>query len=249
MQIIIDNLMTSYSVAGKGPVVLFLHGWGDNKETFSTLSNELSGSYHVVSVDLPGFGATEAPSTAWGLDDYCIWVANFIKKLKVDSVYAVIGHSNGGAIAIKSLSGQYIDSKKLILLASSGIRTKDSVKKIINNMIAKIGKAITIFLPKNQKQILRRKMYRSMGSDITVAPHMEETFKNVVAEDIVAQTKNINIPTLIIYGDDDTYTPPEFGRELSENIKDSKLIIVPNAGHFIQKDAPEVVNSAIRKFL
>ncbi len=249
MQVIVDNLMTSYSSEGKGPVVLMLHGWGDSKETFDSLAKELASTYCVVRVDLPGFGGTEAPPIAWGLDDYSSWVEDFVSKLKVESIYAVVGHSNGGAIAIKSLSQGYIDSKKLVLLASAGIRSKDSTKKIVNKAIAKIGKVSTVWLPKNIRQKLRSKMYKTMGSDILVAPHLEESFKKVVSEDILEQAKKITVPTLIIYGDEDTYTPPAFGKLFRDNILGSKFIILPKVGHFVQQDAEESVNQAVKDFM
>ena len=77
----------------------------------------------MVAVDLPGFGGSEAPPAAWDLDDYAAFLEAFLRKLALDWPYAIIGHSNGGALAIRALSSGTLKADKLVLLAASGVRT------------------------------------------------------------------------------------------------------------------------------
>jgi pimeloyl-ACP methyl ester carboxylesterase len=59
MQVIVDGLLTNYYKVGHGPVVLGLHGWGDNSRTFSQLSKNLEERYEFIGLDLPGFGESQ----------------------------------------------------------------------------------------------------------------------------------------------------------------------------------------------
>src|ERR1700761_1960117 len=103
MQVVVDSLLTQYVRTGKGKVVLLLHGWGDSAAGLRDLQAVLGKRYDVIALNLPGFGGTGNPPVAWGLTDYAQFVAHFLHKIGVSDVYAVLGHSNGGAIAIRGL--------------------------------------------------------------------------------------------------------------------------------------------------
>ena len=248
MQVVVDSLITQYSESGAGKTVLLLHGWGDSLAGFRDLQANLSKNYRVIAVDLPGFGQTQQPAGPWNLDDYVKFVQNFLTKLNI-TPFAIIGHSNGGAIAIRGLASSRIQADKLILLDSAGIRGeyKGRIKAI--RLVTKAGKLMTTPLPKGTKQKLRKKVYESIGSDMLVAEHMQETFKNVVTDDVRADAETIVIPTLLIYGSEDTATPPEYGRQFQQRIKGSVFELVPGAGHFVHHDQPAVVFARIEEFL
>lgn len=248
-QIVVDNLLTTYSVAGKGPVILFLHGWGDDHNTFNKLSEQLQSSFTVVSLDLPGFGKTEAPHDIWNLDNYAAFIAAFANKTNHKQLYSVIAHSNGGSLAIRGIAEGKFDCDKLVLLGSAGIRNKEKGKKIILKTIAKTGKATTFFLPPNTRQKLRKKMYGVAGSDMLVAPHLEETFKKTVKQDVQKDAQHIHLPTLLIYGENDIATPPSYGKIYKQLISNAQLRIIPGAGHFVHQDQAEQTTQLIMEFL
>lgn len=249
MQIVVDSLLTSYEQIGNGKVILLLHGWGDDQTTFDFLRTELSKSYQVISLDLPGFGKTEAPKELWTLDNYAGFIDAFINKLSIEHIYAVVGHSNGGALAIHGLAQNILQTDKLILLASSGVRNSQPTKQFIIKTVAKTGKVATFWLPFRYRQALRKKLYGVVGSDMLVAPHLQETFKITVRQDIQADAKQLNLPTLLIYGDKDTTTPLSDSNILAGHIKGSKLEVIPDAGHFVHFDEPHKVNAIIKDFL
>src|SRR5438105_2284867 len=109
--------MTNYQLSGKGRLVLLLHGWGDSLATWKDLQKKLASNLQVLALDLPGFGNTEAPKAVWDLDNYAQFVADFLQKLDLDQPYAVVCHSNGGALAIRAVSLGKLQPKKLVLLA------------------------------------------------------------------------------------------------------------------------------------
>src|SRR5438552_1207066 len=116
MNVVVNDLMTNYQRIGKGKTILLLHGWGDTSTTFSKLIEQLQGHYEIVTVDLPGFGATQAPPSAWGLDDYAAFIKAWLHKLQIEDIYAVVGHSYGGSTAIVGLSNGDFDARRLVLI-------------------------------------------------------------------------------------------------------------------------------------
>lgn len=249
MNIVVDNLLTSYKLSGKGKLVLLLHGWGDSSKGVSGLQKELSAGYEVLALDLPGFGGSEKPEAAWDLDDYARFLAATLKKLELGQPYAVIGHSNGGALAIRSISMGLLEPGKLVLLAAAGVRTNSAGKRLFLKIVAKTGNAATIWMPERYRRGLRKSLYGAAGSDMLVMPRMEDTFKKTVRQDVQADAAAIGIPTLLIYAEDDDQIPVADGRQYSGLIKGSRLEIIKDAGHFVQSDQPEKVTGLIKGFL
>jgi len=249
MQTVTDGLITEYRKSGSGPVMLFLHGWGDSLKTFDMLSSQFERAYTCIRLDLPGFGATEVPDGAWGLSDYAEFIRDFLVKLKVDKVTVLIGHSNGGAVAIKGLQTGALQADQLILLSASGIRPKKTFKTTLITVGAKTGKQLAKLLPKANQQAIRKAVYSRLGSDFLAAPHMADTFKRVVREDIRAGLGDVNIPVLLVYGEADTDTPLWIARKFEKLLPQATLHITPLAGHFVHHDALAETAHEIKGFL
>lgn len=250
MQVIVANLLTTYAVTGSGSkTIVMAHGWADTHKTFAALQAELSETYKVISLDLPGSGGTEAPSEAWSLDEYAEFLGAFLAKLHIPKPYAFVGHSNGGAIIIRGLATQKLDAERLVLLAAAGVRDIGTTRKKMLKVVAKTGKLLSAPLPKPIRERMRRKLYKIVQSDLLVAEHLAETFKRVVDQDIQADAASLQVPTLLIYGQDDTVTPPVYGRLLNGRIEGSELKIIAGAGHFVHHDQPTKALAFIETFL
>ncbi len=248
MQAIVQGLATKFERYGKGPQVLILHGWADDGRSWKAFSEQLGRDYEVIVPDLPGFGGTEAPREIWGLQEYAAFVSEFIEKVGLTPA-VVVGHSNGGAIAVHGIAQRLLKPSKLVLLASAGIRGEGRGRNLAWHLVAKTGKVATMPLPHAAKQKLRRKLYRAAGSDLLVAEHLQETFKRVVSQDIRADAGQVPIPVLLIYGSADNSAPLRYGQILVEIMPDAKLESVPGAGHFLQIDARDESIKFIREFL
>jgi pimeloyl-ACP methyl ester carboxylesterase len=247
MQVVVNDLLTQYEKQGSGPVALFLHGWGDNAATFKPLVNRLRSDFTCISLDLPGFGGSQTPLESWSLPDYAEFAQDFLKKTKLIPEY-VCGHSNGGSILIYGLAHALLNPQKLVLLASAGIRTEDSLKKGVYKIVAKIGKQLTRILPKPIQQRLRRQLYQRAGSDILISPHLEETFKKVVSYDVQKEAAEITQPTLLVYAKDDLATPVRYGETFHHLIKSSTLRVLPDGGHFTHQTKTDQVARLIKDF-
>ncbi len=249
MQVIVDGLLTEYERSGAGKTILILPGWADTTKSWSNITASLNRRHDVIAVNFPGFGGSQQPPTAWGLEEYAAFVAAFIAKLGITNIHAIIGHSNGGAIAIRGLAASTFSADKLILLASAGIRATDSGRKQSLKLVAKVGKAVSTPLPKSLKQKMRARLYSSIGSDLLVAEHMQESFKRVVSDDVQADAACIRVPVLLVYGDTDRDTPLAYGETFHALIPGSRLIPISGAGHFLQLDSPSEIVRHIEDFL
>lgn len=250
MQLIVDDLVVEYLAFGDQalPVLLVLHGWADRAQSWHSFAQKLSGSYRVIVPSLPGFGGSQAPPSPWGLMDYAKFVQAFADKLVI-TPHVIIGHSNGGAIAIRGLATGTLHADALVLLASAGIRSTKRGKKNVLRLIAKTGKFVTFALPGATRQRLRRRLYDAAGSDMLVAEHMQGTFKKVVGDDVQLDAARLHLPVLLLYGEQDVATPVVYGEQFRELIDNATLEILPGVGHFVYLDAADRVVQAIEAFL
>ena len=249
MQVIVDNLAITYDLEGTGKLVLLLHGWGDDHRTFSKLAAQLRSRYQVLTLDLPGFGSSQVPAQPWNLDDYANLVASFLTKLNLAMPEVIIGHSNGGALAIRALSLGKLKTQKLVLLASSGIRNTHLTRRFLTKIVAKTGKIVTVWLPLAKRQQLRKKLYGTIGSDLLVALALQQTFKLTVRQDVQVDAAKIKLPVLLIFADQDPAIPESDGKRYHELMTNSKLEIISGNDHFIHQQQSETVNHLIEAFL
>lgn len=230
--IIVDNLAVNYRVEGLGPKsILILHGWADSLESYNQFSRYFVKKYKVIRLDLPGFGLSSSPPKPWNLNDYALFIQHFLIKLKLKPSI-VIGHSNGGALAIVLIADGYIVPKKLVLIASAGIRNKQTAQKQLYKLIAKLGKKLAIILPKNYQQQLRLKLYGTIGSDLLVVPELQETFKLTVSQDVSNLASKISLPSLLLFADNDRAIPLADGIKFGQLIKNSVLEVIKSNDHF-----------------
>lgn len=252
MNIIVDGKLISYQDEGQGRVILMLHGWGTRGQTFDELARDFVQRYRVVRLDFPGFGGSEKPDDNWGVAEYAQFVIQFLKKLNIADVEVIIAHSFGGRVALKGIGTGVLSPRKLVLVGSAGVRQQSNALKYSTyGYIAKVGKVVAS-LPglSGTGQRLRRKLYAVAGStDYLNTGAMRQIFVNVINEDLQEFAQKITIPTLMIWGENDTETPVAEAKVLHECIERSKLIIVPGAGHFVYTEAPEKVLQEINGFI
>ncbi len=247
MKTIIKNLATEFEDDGSGPVILMLHGWKDSLGTFDELVPLLPG-HRIIRLDMPGFGGSDAPPSAWGVGEYSEFVKAFTEKLSI-SPEVIVGHSFGGRVAIKGVGSGVLKPKKLVLIAAAGLARRNTLKNHILAGFAKAGRAVTSIPPLSFWQnALRRKLYGALGSDYFAAGSLKEIFKKVVSEDLSEYAAKIAIPTLLIWGRDDASTPLSQAERIHELIECSQLDVVMNAGHFVHKEKPANVATAIKSF-
>ncbi len=236
----IGDLSINYEVYGQGERLLLLHGWATNLHSFETLIPKLSGNFQVIALDLPGFGQSQAPQEAYGVFEYANFIEKFLDYLDIKETF-LLGHSMGGAVAI-AYSLTHKRAKKIILEDSAGIRKKGllTLSKVY------IVKTLKIFaLPayrQHLKHIFGSTDYRNAGT-------MRPVLVKLVSEDRTNRLDEIELPTLIIWGENDKTTPLTDGKILNAGIKNSKLIVIPKCDHFPHLEYPSDVARIVIEFL
>ena len=119
----IDGQRISYEEEGSGKAVVLLHGWGQNKEMMGYIFNHLKESFHVVSLDFPGFGESDDPKDVWTMEDYERVFTKFLEELKIEKPI-LIGHSFGCRVAIRYVAHNQDNINKMCLTGAAGIKPK-----------------------------------------------------------------------------------------------------------------------------
>ncbi len=249
---IINGLEINYKIAGEGPAILVLHGWGGASDSWVEVQEILAQKgYKVICPDFPGFGKTPPPIDPWDVGDYANLILNFTQKLGLDNFF-LLGHSFGGRISIKFVT-QYPDKIKiLILCASAGIKPKPGLKTIIIFWLAKIGNVI--FAPKylrRFKDSVRNFFYFSLRNRDYVKANgvMRKTIKKVLAEDLLPDLSKIKTKTLIVWGKIDKMVPLKYGYIFKEKIENSELEVLPKIGHSPHLEIPRKLAEIVSEFL
>lgn len=234
MIIDIDGLNINYVVEGEGSEVLLLHGWGCSTETVMPIFNLLKKNFKVYAIDFPGFGKSDKPKKVFSGEDYAKIVYDFMNKLKMRKV-VIIGHSFGGKISI-ILGSKYkniID--KIVLIDSAGLIPKRTIKYYIKVYSFKILKLLykSCFSWGNKDKAMKKFQDKFGSEDYKNSSGiMRQIFVKAVNENFEYLLRDIEAPTLIIWGEKDTATPLYMGERMKREIKDSGLVVFEGAGHY-----------------
>ncbi len=216
-----------------------MHGYLSNSKSFSYQIGYFEKDFNVHAIDLKGFGENTDMRYPYSLDDYIKEVKDYINKKGLKKPH-VIAHSFGGRIVLKSAFLDPTLFDKIVLTGSAGLKPKRSVRYYVKKSAFKVLK---IFIKKD-------KLKGFYSSDyLALSPMMRESFKKIVSEHLDYTLQGITNQTLIINGQCDTETPVYTAKKLNRNIKNSKLILLNNAGHFCFVDKPYTFNREVREFL
>ena len=230
----INGLKIAYQVSGEGEIILLLHGWGGEAASFQPVFDWLAHSHKVYALDLPGFGQSQIPLTAWNTSDYAQFVIAFLEEFDIPKAH-FIGHSFGGRISI-IVSAEYPEKvDKLILVDSAGIIPPRTAKYHLRVGLAKIGKMLRR-CGKYGDLVADTMSARAGSKDYQNAGDMRATFVKVVNQDLRPLLPRITASTLLIWGEDDKDTPVAFGQIMEKEIPDAGLVVLKEAGHFSYLD-------------
>jgi pimeloyl-ACP methyl ester carboxylesterase len=206
---------------------IILHGWTKTLDKWDPLLRELD-KKGISSELLKIPGLTEKLDKVWDLSDYVEWLKDIVDKEK-DKV-VLIGHSNGGRIALAFVNQYPKKVEKLILIDSAGIYHNElphRIKLFIFKSLAKIGKKITT------SRALEDLLYKFAreGDYKQSSPIVKQTMINLLNSNKDLDIHKVTIPTLIIWGRKDKITPLSDGVLMNNLIENSKLKIIENARH------------------
>lgn len=201
--------------------VLFLHGWGSNKELMRDCFGRILTQFNHLYVDLPGFGKSSNDFVLTSMD-YVKIIQAFLQSINI-TPQMIVGHSFGGKIAT------LLQPKILILLSSAGIPKEKSLNVRFKIKIAKILKILGI-----KNTYFRTKDAKNLSEN------MYQTLKNVVDEDYSPYFAKFPYRALIFWGRDDNITPLFLGEKIKALIQDSKLFVLEGNHYFFLNQANSI---------
>ena len=232
MRIRVKNVDVNYIQYGEGKDIILLHGWGQNIEMMKPLGDNFCDRFKITILDFPGFGKSEEPDYDWSISDYALMLEEFIKKLGIKKPI-IMGHSFGGRVAIRYSANNPIE--KLILFGSPCIRIQERLP-------------LYVVVLKKLKQLpglnnFGEYMKKYIGSrDYKAAsPLMRKVLVNTVNEDLSSYARNIEEPTLLIWGDHDSEAPLNDARQLEKIMIDAALIVLPGSHYAYLENLGRVV--------
>ena len=237
--------------------LLLLHGWGSDGQNLQPLARRLADAYRTYTVDLPGHGASSPPPTPWGVPEHGRLLHDFIQA-EIKHPLTVIGHSNGGRIALYMASTPTLtDSiERLALISPSGVQPERSWDQVLRAGIARTLKAPVESLPSPLRapaaDWLRHSLvWRWLGSSDynALSGVMRETFVKTVNFHLDDALSRIQVPTLLFWGTEDDAVSRRQMEVMETEIDDCGLVELEGAGHYGHLNDIDTVHSGIRYFL
>jgi pimeloyl-ACP methyl ester carboxylesterase len=258
-----NGVRIHYYEAGRGETVVLIHGFCSNAYTWKENIPELSKKYHVLALDLAGFGFSDKPAGAdYGYRLFADTVKRFIDAKKAGRV-SLIGNSMGGGVSLRFTLDNPGRVGRLVLVDSAGLRGKAPLGLRLlgvpgwNNFLASINNEYFM------SAILRQSMFYD-GSRVTpdrvknyLLPFRTRGAMAAASKTINAihsdfgdtDFKNIKTPTLIVWGDKDKILSPAFANVFHRLIHGSELVMIPKCGHLPQEEKPAEFNRIVMDFL
>ena len=233
MEIKIQDVNINYIQYGKGKDILLLHGWGQNIEMMKPVGDNFSDRFRITILDFPGFGKSEEPKEPWDIEKYSIMLEKFVKAVNIKKPI-LIGHSFGGRVAIRYSARNPIE--KLVLFGSPCIRITENL-----SLTVKFLKKLKT-LPGLNSFGEYMKKYIGSRDYKAASPIMRQTLVDVVNEDLSKYAREIEEPTLLIWGEYDTEAPVNEARELEKIMIDAALIVLPGTHYAYLENLPRVVS-------
>ena len=253
-----------YVDAGSGLPLVFIHGFGASIFSWRKNLEPLSEYHRVCAPDLPGFGYSDKPLNAdYSIDAYADFMIQFMDRLKIEKA-VLVGHSLGGGIALLT-SLKYPDRVLALVLLDAeaypitpplmlkiaklpGVRSV--VHRAIGEWVVRVSLQRSFHDPSFITEPLIEEYYRPFltengkAAPIRVLQAMDFEKLQVLPE----RYRNIKKKTLIIWGREDQISGIHLARKLKKDLPNSRLRIIPECGHLVQEEKPEVVNQAIIRF-
>lgn len=241
-----NNVLINYKIKRNGNgnnFVLLLHGWGGSIISFEGLENYLfNQGFSTINLDFPGFGNSEIPNENFKLEDYATIIKELLDYEQITKTN-IVCHSFGGRVALLlSSTTNLVD--KMILVDSAGLKPKFNFIRWLKIRIFKLKRFL------NNKFHLNFNLDKYGSDDYKVLPNeMKHIFNNIVNTDLTPNLNKIETPCLIVWGDKDRSTPLYMAKKLNKKIKNSKLKIYRNSGHFSYLENFEDFCFLCREFL
>ena len=236
-----------YVEVGEGEPLMLLHGLFGALSNFSDLIDHFKGKYKVVVPILPLFDLDLLHTSVSGLAKY---VHQFIDFKGYENIH-LLGNSLGGHVGLVHVLKHPEKIKSLILTGSSGLFENamgDTYPKRGDYEYIKNKTALTFYDPAMATKELVDEVFEITNSRIKVIKIIALA-KSAIRNNLGEELSQIQQPTCLIWGKNDTVTPPFVGEEFKKLIPNSELHLIDKCGHAPMMEVPKEFNIILEKFL
>ncbi len=232
---------------GEGETIILLHGLFGALSNFENLIDHFKKSYRVVVPMLPMFELDLLHTSVGGFAKY---IHKFIEK-KGYADYHLLGNSLGGHIALVHILKYPEKIKSLILTGSSGLYESgmgDSYPRRGDYEYIKKKTEVTFYDPATATPQLIDEVYEICNNRLQLI-RILALAKSAIRNNLGEELGQIKQPTLLVWGNQDTVTPPFVAEEFHKLIPNSKLKFIDKCGHAPMMEQPQEFNIALEEFL
>lgn len=235
-----------YIEEGEGEPLILLHGLFGALSNFEDLFSHFSKSYRVIIPMLPLFDM----GLETGVGTLARHVHRFIDAMKLDKIH-LLGNSLGGHVALLYTLKHQEKVKTLILTGSSGLYENsmgETYPKRGDYDYIKRKTELTFYDPAIATKELVDEVYEIVNNRLK-AIKIIGLAKSAIRNNLSDELREITIPTCLIWGEDDTVTPPAVAEEFKSLLPNSELFWIEKCGHAPMMERPEAFNEILEAFL
>ena len=241
---------------GQGPKLLFLHGAGGAGDLFPggepvRFLAEIAQRYEVHVPEHPGYGVQERPEWLDNIHDLAYFYLDYLEAAGLQQVH-LVGQSLGGWIALEMAVRSTSALRSLTLVGAAGIHVtgvpkgdiflwsrEEFAQRMFRNPEARASFLGRTIPPEQQKAFLRNRETTALlgWQPRLYDPHLRKWLHR------------IEVPTHVVWAENDEVLPPAYGEELARLIPNARLDVIPDSGHLLHLDRPEALASCVREFI
>ena len=259
MKINANGIDINYELTGKkgAPVVMLSHSLACSLVMWQPQMAVLESAFQVLRFDTRGHGDSDAPQGAYSFEQLAMDAIGLMDALKIDRVHFV-GLSMGGMIG-QGLALDYADRLKSLALCDTAAIMPDETQPIWQQRIEAAGeKGLQGQVDETLERWFRPEYLQQNP------PEVEMIRRQILATPVAGyigcceairrlkyldRLSKINLPTLIVVGEEDPGTPVAASEAMHERISDSRLVVLPSARHLSNIEQSEAFNAALMEFL
>lgn len=249
------GIRTAYLEAGRGDVVVLLHGAGEGGVTWYPVVADLSKNYRLVIPDLPGYGESDKPDASYDPEFFTAWLDAFLKEKNLSRVH-LVGSSQGGAVAMRFALKHPDKVDRLVLVGSAGlVKMPDSafwpfaLSNLFPDPFFANGASKDLFvLPGRVNPAWHRYGVEVLRMPGGKNPFLQGRGRMVEPLDD-ANLSRLFVPTLLLWGEKDAFFPVADVRPRLSLLPASRLVVLPDAGHLPFLENPDGFADETGRFL
>lgn len=272
----LDGLRVHFKDEGRGPVLVLLHGFAASLHTWDGWVAELGDTFRIIRLDLPGYGLTgPSPSGPWGAGEQVAFLDRLVEALGLEH-FSLAGNSMGGGIAWRYTSAHPERVERLILIDAAGAPPPEGASSSSGSRRGGVTAIVRLpllrdLVPRFTPRFLFERALREVyADDAKVTPELVDRYyrlslregnreammarlegrdgggKDVDRRELLGQ---IHIPSLILWGAEDTWIPPGHAERFRAALPAAEVILYPGVGHVPMEEKPEETARDVREFL